>query len=160
MDDFSDIPGSKTAEATYGRPVRQFSVFLQNRVGELAHLVKMLHQRSIYVIGLSVQDSSDFAILRVVVSDPEELEELFIEQNVAYVTSSLVVVEMKEGAAGLGHMLSMILMAEVNIDYSYPLLVRPDGEGLLALHVEDHECATEALRSGGFKTLTQHDLSR
>lgn len=157
--DFPEVQPS-ISEASTGNPVRQLAVFLQNKVGELANLVSLLQDKDIIVLGLSVQDSSDHAIIRLVVSDPEEVEQIFHEHGVAYSLSDMVVVELREGAPMLNKLLSTILMAEVNIHFSYPLMVRPSGHAVLALHVEDYDCACFALRTGGFTLFNQTDLSR
>jgi hypothetical protein len=157
--DFSDL-GPEVEEASEGEPVRQFAIFLQNKVGELASLVKMLGDHHIIVLGLSVQDASDYAIVRLVVSDPDSTRELFQEHGVAHSMIDLVVVEMKDGVSCLSKLLGCVLASEVNIHFSYPLLVRPDDKAVLAMHVEDVECATVSLRGGGFRTLTQADISR
>ena len=68
--------------------------------------------------------------------------------------------ELDEGAADLGRVLSSLLMAEVNLLFSYPLLVRPRGKSLLVLHVDDNECASTVMQGEGFNLLTQGDLSR
>ena len=72
----------------------------------------------------------------------------------------MVVVEMEEVATDLAKMLASLLAAEVNIFFSYPLLTRPNGRAALALHVEDHECASSVLAGDGFKLLSQADISR
>ena len=72
----------------------------------------------------------------------------------------MLVVELKEGAADLAKVLSTLLMAEVNIIFSYPLLVRPHGRAVLAMHLDDSECSIDVLRASGFKVLSQADLSR
>jgi hypothetical protein len=70
------------------------------------------------------------------------------------------VVELPEGAADLAKVLSALLMAEVNIIFSYPLLVRPHGRAVLVMHVDDSEVSSSVLRGAGFLILTQADLSR
>jgi hypothetical protein len=67
---------------------------------------------------------------------------------------------MKQGPGDLSGVLAALLMAEVNIYYSYPLLVRPRGRAVLAMHVDDIECASSVLIGEGFKVLNQGDLSR
>jgi hypothetical protein len=151
---------TRTTEKIEGPPVVQFSIFLQNKVGALLDIVKMLSEHSVHVLAVSVQDSADAAIVRVVVSDPDRVRELFTMQEVAFSTCDLVVVELKEGASGLTKMLTALLMAEVNIHGSYPLLTRPHGSPALAIHLEDEECACAVLRSHGFRVLTQSDISR
>ena len=106
------------------------------------------------------EDSADAAIVRIVVSDPEQVQELFAMQDIPCSTCDLVVVELKEGASDLGKLLTCLLMAEVNIHGSYSLLCRPRGNTALALHVEDEECACAVLHSHGFRILSQSDISR
>ena len=71
-----------------------------------------------------------------------------------------MVVELREGVHDLGHALSALLTAEINIHHSYPLLVRPGGKPLLALYLDEPEVGAEALGKSGFKVLSQGDLSR
>jgi hypothetical protein len=151
---------SKTTEKIEGPSVKQFSVFLQNKVGALLDIVKVLNEHQVDVLALSVQDSADAAIVRMVVSDPERVHDLFAAQEIPCSVCDLVVVELKESARDLGRLLATLLMAEVNIHGSYSLLTRPRGKAALALHVEDDECATAVLRSHGFRILSQADISR
>jgi hypothetical protein len=151
---------SRTTEKIEGPPVRQFSIFLKNKVGALLDVVKMLNEHAVDVLALNVQDSADAAIVRIVVSDPEAVSDLFAAQDIPCSNCDLVVSELKEGASQLGKLLTALLMAEVNIHGCYSLLTRPAGNTALALHVEDNECATAVLRSHGFRILDQTDISR
>ena len=151
---------TRTTGKLEGPRVKQFSVFLKNKVGALLDIVKLLNDHHVEVLAVSVQDSADAAIVRLVVSDPDRVQELFSIQEVAFSTCELVVVELKEGASQLGKLLTALLMAEVNIHGSCPLLSRPRGNAALALHVEDEECACAVLASHGFRLLSQADISR
>ena len=71
-----------------------------------------------------------------------------------------MVVELREGVHDLGHALSALLTAEINIHHSYPLLARPSGKPVLALYVDDSEVGAESLSKAGFRVLSQGDLSR
>lgn len=151
---------TRTTEKEEGPRVKQFSIFLKNKVGALLDVVKMLNENHVEVLAVGVQDSADAAIVRLVVSDPDSVHELFTHGEIAFSTCDLVVVEMKEGAAQLGKLLTALLMAEVNIHGSNSLLTHPRGNTALALHVEDTECACAVLRSHGFRILSQMDISR
>lgn len=154
------MPESSTTEKIEGPPVKQFSIFLRNKVGALLDVVRMLNEHAIDVLALNVQDSADAAIVRIVVSDPEAVDELFASNEIPFSTCDLVVSELKEGASELSKLLTALLMAEVNIHGCYSLLSRPRGNTALALHVEDNECAMAVLRSHGFRLLDQTDISR
>ena len=151
---------TETTEKLHGRAVRQYSVFLANRVGALMEVVKMLSDARVVVLALSIQDSSETSIARMVVSDPELLEELFDRNDIPFGVCEVVVAELEEGASDLPRLLAALLEAEVNILFSYTLLVRPRGRPLLAIHTYDLECASAVLGGRGFRLLQQSDLSR
>ena len=135
-------------------------MFLKNKVGALLEVVRLLNLHTVDVVGLSVQDSTDSSIVRLIVSDPEMVESLFKENEIAFGVCEMVVVEMEEVATDLSKLLASLLAAEVNIFFSYPLLTRPNRRAALALHVEDHECAASVLGGDGFALLSQADISR
>ncbi len=151
---------TSTAEKLDSPQVRQFSVFLQNKVGALLEVVKLLNEHNVVVLALSIQDSSESSIGRMVVSDPELVTALFEEHDIPFSKCDVLVVELREGAADLTKVLSALLRAEVNIFFSYPLMIRPRGRAVLAMHVDDIECSSNVLRGDGFKIFNQADLSR
>jgi hypothetical protein len=144
----------------HGAPVRQFSIMLPNRAGALAAMVKLLRCSAIEVIGLSVQDSRDATVARIVVSDPDTAEQIFMEKGIPYTHCELVVVAMRESGPGLLHCLDTLMIAETNIDFAYALMPSPQGHSMLAMHVEDYEFAVGILHQSGFKLVYQEDLSR
>jgi hypothetical protein len=150
----------ETTEKIEGPAVKQYSVFLANRVGALMEVVKMLNEARVVVLALSIQDSSETSIARILVSDPDRLEELFHHNDIAYGACEVAVAELEEGASDLPRLLAALLEAEVNILFSYTLLIRPRGRPLLALHTDDLECATAVLEGHRFRLLRQADLSR
>lgn len=144
----------------HGSPVVQFSVLLQNRAGALAALVKLLRGKSIEVVGISVQDSRDATIARLVLTDPEAGEQIFIEKGIPHAVCQLVVVALTETGPELLPVLDTLMVAETNIDFAYALMPSAKGQARLAMHVEDYEFALSVLNQSGFKLLYQEDLSR
>jgi hypothetical protein len=153
-----DLP--ETTSRIGGPLVRQFSVFLPNKVGAMLEVVKLLNAHSTHVVAISVSESTDSAIARMIVSDPERVELLFREHEISFGVCELMVVELREVATQFIKMLSALLMAEVNVHFSYPLLTRPNGRAALAMHVDDSECASSVLLGEGFRLLSQADISR
>ncbi len=151
---------TETTEKLGGVAVRQYSVFLANRVGALMEVVQIHNEARVVVLALSIQDSSETSIARIIVSDPEKLEELFARNDTAYGACEVVVAELEDGASDLPRMLAALLEAEVNIHFSYTLLVRPRGRPLIAIHTDDIECASAVMAGRGFRLLRQTDLSR
>jgi hypothetical protein len=153
-----DLP--ETTSAIHGPVVKQFSVFLANKVGAMLDIVKLLHKHAVHVLALSVTESTDSAIARILVSDPDQVQDLFRQHDVPFGVSTMVVVELREVAIELPKLLAALVMAEVNLHFSYPLLTRPRGYAALAIHVDDSECASNVLQGEGFRILNQGDLSR
>lgn len=153
-----DLP--EVTSKTGGPLVKQFSIFLPNKVGAMLDIVKLLNTHNTHVVALSVAESTDSAIARIVVSDPETVEEVLRQNDIAFGVCEMVVVELREVATQLAKLLAALLMAEVNVHFSYPLLTRPRGYAALALHVDDTECASSVLQGEGFKILSQSDISR
>ncbi|MCB1278256.1 hypothetical protein [Prosthecobacter sp.] len=143
-----------------GAPVRQLSVFLHNRVGALMSLVKLLTEHRIEILGLSLQDTTELALVRLVPSDPETTEMLLIEKGIPHVVCPVTAVELRETEHSLVHALSALLSAEINIDFSYSLFVRPAHNPVFVLHLDSPDVGAEVLTSAGFKVLMQEDLSR
>ena len=152
--------GMAAITTNHGPPVKQFSVMLQNRVGALAALVKLLRTTSIEVVGLSVQDARDATIARIVVSDPELTEQLFIEKGIPHTTCELLEIELREAGPNLLQCLDHLMGAETNVDFAYPLLPSYRGISLLAMHVDDLEFAASVLNQSGFVLVWQDTLSR
>ena len=141
-------------------PVRQLSVFLHNQVGALLGLVRIMNDHSIEVLGLSLQDSADLTLVRMIVSDPDTAYTVLMEQGISCAIKNIVVVELLEGSHDLAKALAALLAAEINVHHSYPLLVQADGRALLALYLDDYETGHESLSKGGFQVVSQGDLSR
>jgi hypothetical protein len=138
--------------------VRQFNVFLENRVGALLDLVRRFESCNLRIISLTVVDSADCAIIRIVVNDPERGLEVLRSAELPVTESDLLVVQLPESKQPLIQICKGLLAGEINIHYAYPLLINPQGMAALALHVEDHEAALNALTRQGFTVLTENDL--
>jgi len=153
-------PSSKTARNKPGPYVRQFSVFLENKCGRLLDLTRLFEKTQIHVLGLSVVDTTDSAVVRLVVDDPDKAVELFRAKNIPFSDTDLLVAELPHGPEGLVSILVALLQAEINIYYVYGFLVQSHDRPVLAFHVEDRELAMDVLKRNGFTTLGQADLSR
>jgi hypothetical protein len=138
--------------------VRQFNVFLENRLGALMNVVRRFETTDVRIVSFTVVDSADCAIIRMVLSDPERALEIFQAAKLPITESDLLVVQLPEGDQPLVHICKALLAAEVSIDYAYPLLVGPQGSPALALHVEDIDLGAQHLKRQGFTLFSENDL--
>lgn len=137
----------------------QFSVFTANRLGRLYDLAKLLTSENIHILALHVVDTTDSAIIRCVVDDPEKARTLMHAHGFAFGQSTIVAVELAS-ASDLNRVLAALLEAELNIDYLYSFIPHPRGQSILALHMEDNEMAETVLHRHQFRVLRQADVSR
>jgi hypothetical protein len=139
--------------------VRQFNVFLENRVGALLDVVRRFETTDIRIVAMTVVDVGDCSICRLVLNDPERALEILHQGRLPITESDLLVVQLPDSSQPILQICKALLVAEINIHYSYPLLVGPLGTAGLALHVEDHETAANTLQRLGFTLLTENDFN-
>lgn len=139
--------------------IRQFSVFLENRVGQLLEVVRRFEGSKVKIVALSISDSVDCAIVRFLLSHPEQGREILERAGLAMVESDLLGVELPSGQQPLLRICTALLAAEINIHQTYPLLVRPRGRPAVALQVDNLETAMETLTSKGFTLVSEGDLT-
>ncbi len=148
-----------TARGREWPSVRQFNVFLENRLGALMDLVRRFESTDIHIVALTVVDSADCAIIRLVLNDPERAREIFEQAKLPITESDLLVVKLPDHRQPIAAICKALLAAEISIHYAYPLLIGPQGCSALALHVEDHELGVNTLSRMGFTIFTENDLS-
>ncbi|MBA4135978.1 MAG: acetolactate synthase [Opitutus sp.] len=140
-------------------PVKQFSVFIENRVGRLHELTAMLAKHNVHIMAMSTLDTTDCAIDRMVVDDPDRARELMAANNFFFTECEVLAVEFSDESK-LQSIFKAFYEVEMNIHYVYSFISRPRGKCGLVLHVEDTDLALQALNNRGFKLLTQRDISR
>lgn len=156
MNTFATAVVSKSARRD---AVTQFSVFTANRLGRLHDLIGVLNASGVDVLALTVLDTTDSSILRLVVDDPDRTRQLLDRNGFPYTESDVLVVEL-EGATKLNGLMSALLEAELNVNYLYCFIPHPHGRAIMALSMEDNELAERVLAKHGFRVLRQADISR
>src|ERR1700733_8031866 len=131
-------------------PVKQFSVFTENRVGRLHELTTLFRAGDVHIIAITVLDTTDSAIVRLIVDDPDKARELMINNDFPYTESSVLAVEIDDESELKG-VLGALVEAEINIHYIYSFIKRPSGRTALAINVKDSEVAAQALGQRGFR---------
>jgi hypothetical protein len=136
---------------------KQFSVFLENRVGQFKDLLDMLSAEGLTVLGVSVVDSTDWAVLRIVVSEPDRGRAVFQRRRLAH-TESRVLLAVLDSDQALTDICALLLQAEINVHFAYPLICRHEGHPVLVLHVDDTVLAADILTRHDVKLLGDEDL--
>lgn len=139
--------------------IRQFTVFLENRVGQLLEVVRRFEGSKVRIVALSINDATECAFVRFLLSHPEQGREILERAGLAMIESDLIGVELPEGSQPLLQVCTALLQAEINIVQAYPLIIRPHGRPAVALMVDNIEMALETLGNKGFTLVTEGDLS-
>ena len=150
---------AKTMRRRPSDGVKQFSVFTENKLGRLHDLIGAFESQNVHVMALTTLDTTDSSILRMVVDDPDRARQILIDQRFSYTESELLVVEI-DSERKLRGALAVLVMAEININYVYSFIARPEGRSAVAFNLEDREVAAQALTQQQFKVLAQGDISR
>jgi hypothetical protein len=139
--------------------VRQFTVFLENRVGRLQMLMRALEEGD-RVAALCIEESADTALVRVICADPDLGREALRAAGFGFGESEVLAVELPTRTRQpLVSICAALLAAEINIHYMYPILSRPRGPAV-ALYVEDPTLAAQLLVRKGFTLISESDLRK
>lgn len=152
------IVGYATARGRNWPTLRQFTVFLENRVGQLLEVVRRFDGSKVRIVALSITDSGECAFVRFLLSHPEQGREILERAGLALIESDLIGVELPDGHQPLLRICTALLQAEVNIIQAYPILARPRGRPAVALMVDNTEMGLETLINKGFTMISEADL--
>lgn len=138
--------------------LRQFCVFLENRVGRLNELMRQLESLDTRVMAMSIFDSVDFAMVRLMFNNADRAREKLELSGFLFSESDVVGVELPEGEQPFHQVCSTLVKAEVNIHHAYPLLYRRGGRGAIAMWVDDVDQGVQILQEAGHRVITENDL--
>jgi hypothetical protein len=149
----------ETAEGSDFPFCRQLSVFLENRLGQLLRVTRLLDDEPVHILGLAVEGTVDCAILRLLVNDPDRARLVFREAGFAVSESELLVVEVPPGRRGLITVCAALIAGEININYVYTVWPSHDeGRPCVAIQVDNTANAAQVLAAKKFRVLDQSEL--
>ena len=138
--------------------VQQLSVFLQNKSGKIAAVVRALSESGVDIRALSIADTTDFGILRMLVSDISVAKAALAEQNCILSVNEVTVVAVPDEPGGLSRVLSLMAQAEVDIEYMYSLIERGVDVAYLVFRVSDEARLLEVLSKNALETVSPQKL--
>lgn len=136
--------------------IKQLSVFLENKQGQLAEVVKTISNAGVNIRALSIAESKDFGILRVIVSDTNKAKEVLGETAVCK-TTDVIAVKMDDNAGALCKVLSVFEEAKINVDYSYAFTAKDTG-AYVVFRVDNVAEGEKALLDKGITLICKDDI--
>jgi hypothetical protein len=133
--------------------VEQISVFLENRTGRLAEVASILSQAGINIRALTVADTSDFGLLRMIVNDTEKARRVLKENGFTLGKHDVVAVEVADQPGGLYHILDLLSRAGVNVEYMYAFVRNSGDNAIMIFRFDDTDKAIQALTDNNVKMI-------
>ena len=138
--------------------VQQLSVFLQNKSGKIAAVVRALSDSGVDIRALSIADTTDFGILRMLVSDISAAKAALAEQNCILSVNEVTVVAVPDTPGGLSRVLSLMAQEEIDIEYMYSLIDRGKEDAYMVFRVSDEERLLKVLSENGLSAVAPDKL--
>lgn len=148
----------ETAEGAEYEGCRQLNIFLENRLGQLLRVTRLLESQPIRILGLSVEGKVDCAILRMLVDDPDAAYRACSDAGIAATESEVIVVTLPPGKRGIITVCAALISGEININYAYTAWAAEEHKPCLAIQVDNLPQAVRALAHNNFKLLDQDEL--
>jgi hypothetical protein len=140
--------------------VKQLSVFLENKPGALSRPVRLLAEAKFNLLALSLADTQQFGILRVIVRDWEKAMALLEQERFVVKVTDVVALEVSDAPGGLAAILGAVEKIHVNLEYMYGFTQRQEGRGLLVFRFDDPDLAIAALQKKGINPVNSVELFR
>ena len=138
--------------------LRQFIVFLENRVGSLHELLRVIERDDLQIMALSILDSADCAVARVIVNHYERAHELLTFANFTMFETDVIGVLLPDADQPHTAVLGCLMSAELNVQYVYPLMYRKKGRGAVAIFISETHEALRVLKERQYELISEEDL--
>ena len=138
--------------------VKQISVFVENKQGRLVDIIEELSDMEINIGAVSIADTTDFGILRLIVNKPDAAYSGLKEAGYTVSMTEVIAVEMEDIPGGLYDVLKVLQACQVSIEYLYSFMRRTDLKAIIICRVENPGDAIQALQDAGKRVLTQDEV--
>ena len=138
--------------------LKQLSIFVENKPGRLEAIIDTLGKNDINIRALSIADTTDFGILRLIVDDVDRAKSVLKETGVISKRTDVVAVFLDDRSGGLAKVLSVLTAGGLNIEYMYAFLTKTEGKALMVLKADDEQKALDVLEANNIPTASPEDM--
>ena len=140
--------------------VKQISVFIENRSGRLREVATILGKNSINIRALSLADTSDYGILRLIVDNPDKARQVLKNENFTLSETDVIAVEISDTPGGLAFVLDILGDAGINVEYMYAFVEKSSRNAVVIFRIENIDNSINVLKSKGVKVLTNEEITK
>lgn len=138
--------------------IKQLSIFLENREGRLDEVLDVLGRNDINIVALSLADTSDYGMLRLIVSDPVKGKEVLKEAGIVAMTTKVIALRVPHATGSLSKAMHLLVQNGVNVEYMYAFANGADASAVLKTEIP--EKAIRILKEGGFDVWEEEEAYR
>ena len=140
--------------------IKQLTVFVENKKGTVASVTDVLSKNNINLRALSIAETQDLGILRLIVNDEATAEKVLLENGYLMKVIDVVGVKISDEPGKLSEALAILDKAGINVEYLYAFMARTEKHAYVVLRVEDNAVAEAALTAAGFKMISEADVNK
>ncbi|MCE5251829.1 ACT domain-containing protein [bacterium] len=140
--------------------VKQISIFIENRSGRLREVTEVLGGNGINIRALSLADTSDYGILRLIVDRPDKALEVLKQANFTLSETDVIAVEVKDKPGGLSDVLAILGNAGINVEYMYAFVEKSSNNAVVIFRIEDIDAAVSALKKNDVTILDNKQVTK
>ena len=138
--------------------IKQLSIFVENKPGRLATITNLLKENDIDIRALSVADTRDFGIMRLIVNNPEKAEKVFKEAGCTVSLTNVIAIGIDDKPGGLAGAMDVLYANNISVEYMYAFISKTDNTAYVILRVENNDKALEALKENDVQILNAEDI--
>ena len=138
--------------------IKQLSIFLENRVGRLSSITRILEESGIDIRALCIADTADFGIMRLIVNDPDKAYNTLKEAGYTVSVTQVLAIGIEDKPGGLAGPMEVLNENKISVEYMYAFLSKTDNIAFVILRVEDNTAAAAALQKNSVKILTSEEI--
>ena len=139
--------------------IKQISIFVENKPGRLSAVTNILKENNIDIRALSIADTRDFGILRLIVNDPQKACEVLKDADCTVTLTDVMAVAVDDTPGGLAKIMELLYAGQISVEYMYAFISKTDKEAFVILRVEDNDTAEKIFAENNVKRLTQSDIA-
>ncbi|MDO8870093.1 MAG: acetolactate synthase [Methanobacteriaceae archaeon] len=140
--------------------LKQISIFLENKEGRLKKAINILSQNNINIRALSIADTSEFGILRLIVPEPEKAQEKLEENNFVVKVNEVIAVEVPDQPGGLDSILSILYDSQINVEYLYAFVEKNEDKAIVVIKTENIDEGIAALEESNINIMSAEDVNK
>lgn len=139
-------------------PIKQISIFVENKPGRLADITAMLAKKNIDIRALSIADTTDYGILRLIVSNPEKAVEIIREEGMTVSSTNVLGIVIPDEPGGFAKAINVLANKGIGVEYAYAFITPEQGKAYIIIRVADNDVASAVLSAAGIELIEQTDI--